>query len=191
MGSTRAHDRISQASHAPDTRGLSEGAVHGEQRLHLRTPIVAGPRMVRTPVFTENSLHRYPAHAPWVPRTGLAPMPVLRRQHGLRAGNAGKSERGSRGDRCMGADPLSDPRTDGRGTKGLDAAGRNPSGNRNLTATLIVASLRAKAMPDSITLGRSLEHAARSPHRPALPDSRPLPMSRCGVQLRTSSSSRI
>jgi len=41
VGSTRAHDRISQASHAPDTRGLSEGAVHGEQGLHLRAPIVA------------------------------------------------------------------------------------------------------------------------------------------------------
>lgn len=41
MGSTRAHDRISQASHAPDTRGLSEAAGHGEQGLHLRAEIIA------------------------------------------------------------------------------------------------------------------------------------------------------
>jgi hypothetical protein len=34
VGRTRAHDRISQASHAPDTRGLSEAAVHSEQGLH-------------------------------------------------------------------------------------------------------------------------------------------------------------
>jgi len=29
---TPAHDRISQASHAPDTWWLSDGAVHGGQR---------------------------------------------------------------------------------------------------------------------------------------------------------------
>jgi len=34
VGSTRAHDRISQASHAPDTRGPSEAAGHGEQGRH-------------------------------------------------------------------------------------------------------------------------------------------------------------
>ena len=69
----RAH-RISQASHAPDTRGLSEAAVHDEQGLHLGAPIVAGTSMVRTPVSQKNSLHR-----PTAADTGWNPRKIRRR----------------------------------------------------------------------------------------------------------------
>jgi len=65
VGSTRAHVRISQASHAPDTRGLSEGVVDAEG-LHLRAPIVAGTSNGEDTRFTENFLLR-PTAADTVP----------------------------------------------------------------------------------------------------------------------------
>ena len=79
------HTRISQASHAPDTRGLSEAAVHGEQGLHLRAPIVAGASDCQDTRFTENFLHRLlSAHGPMGRAKGRAPRPAL--PDALRAG---------------------------------------------------------------------------------------------------------